>query len=228
MPLVNWRKFSVSACIYILRCGLVIAVLQVLSCSNFQSDTLANDQSPEKDEMQPMSQNAKYLKGFNKLYLKISNETDRGQLDAHQDEADRWRMNWELDAGDVNLALAGELGFILEDQANRKQEQLRNKPGRQPAVDWIQELGDHEKRLTSELNALQLLKPGKPDIDESIALISSSMDLSVRVITEDQDQIQKQIRDGFITLNSEQEALLKSSSELSEKARDWLRIHGSD
>lgn len=225
---VHWRDCSFSPGMHFLRYCLVIALLQVLGCSNVQSDTFANEKPPTKDDVQAMTQNAKYLKEFNKLYSKISNETNRSTLDAHQDDADSWRMNWELDAGDVDLALAGQLGGILEDQANRRQEQLRSKPGRQAAVDWIRELGDHEKRLALELNALQLLHPGEPDVDESIDLISSSMDLSIRIIADDQDQIQKQVSDGFMTLNPEQEALLQTSGELSKKASDWLKTHRSD
>jgi hypothetical protein len=222
---VPWRSRGFSVCMQFLRYCLAVTVLQILSCSNYQSDTFANENSPTEDDAQAMTQNAKYLKQFNQLYLKISNETNRSSLDAHQDDVDSWRMNWELDSGDVNLAIAGHLGSILEDQVNRKQEQLRSKPGRQPAVDWIRELDDHARRLAFELGALQLLRQGEADIDESISLISKSMDLSVRVIAADQDQIQKQVSDGFITLTPEDEALLQTSNELSKQANDWLNMH---
>ena len=209
-----------------LRYCLVIAVLQVLSCTDYQGGTYASTSHTTKEDTQTMTKNAEFLREFNQLFLRISNETNRGNLDSHLDDVDSWRMNWELDSGDVNLVLIGQLGFILEDQANRKQEQLRRKPGRQPAVDWIQELDDHQKRLGFELNALKQLQPGEPEADESIALISKGMELSIRVIAADRDQLKKQVDDGFISLNSEQAALLQSSSELSKQASDWLGTQG--
>ena len=219
---VPWRNLYMQ----FLRCCLALAVLQILSCANHQGYTFANENPSTEEDAQAMIQYAKYLREFNHLYLEISNETNRSSLDGHQDDVDSWRMNWELDSGDVNLPVAGLLGAILEDQVNRKQEQLRIKPGRQPAVDWIQELDDHEKRLVFEFNALQLLNHGEPDVDESISLISNGMDLSIRVIAEDQDQIQKQVNDGFITLTPQLESLLQTSSEFSKKGRNWLNTHG--
>lgn len=227
LPL-HWRSRGLSICIHSLRYFMVLAVLQMLSCSNFHGDTYADTSQRTKEDTQAMTRNAEYLKEFNQLFLRISHETRQENLDSHLDDVDNWRMNWELDSGDVNLALISQLGFILEDQANRKQEQLTRKPGRQPAVDWVRELDNHQKRLGFELGALKQLQPGQTDADESIALISKGMELSIRVIAADSDQIKKQVDDRSVNLNPEQTALLQSSSELSRQASDWLATNGRD
>ena len=202
--------------------------LLILGCSNYPYDTYANESTTPDEGIQTMSHNPKYFKEFNRLYSDISNATNSSSLDSQMDDAGVWRMNWELDSGDVNLVIAKQLWSILYDQYNRKDEGLRNKPGRQPAVDWIWELENHEQRLGFEISVLQELQPGQADVDTCISLIADSMDLSVKVIAADRDQIQKQVNDGFITLNPEQETLLQNSSELSKQASDWLNSHRPD
>lgn len=121
----DWRERTAVFGTGLARYCFIIAVSLILGCSNFPATTNARDSPTAKEDIHAMNQDAKYYKEFVQLYSEISNETDRNRLEAHMDEAGRWRMNLEFESGDLNLPIAEQLWSILYDQTARRHEQLR-------------------------------------------------------------------------------------------------------
>lgn len=155
----------------------------------------------------------KTWKTFNQLFKALQSETNKNKIEKYHDKVDDWKFNRH----ELDNEIIKKLVSILNDEIKRKKEQLRNKPGRQPATDWFRSLGSHVDRINDEIDVLQILTTpdDKPDHDlqATITLIMQSLRFSTQLIAVDQEQIEKRQAAREIQVDQQQKELLKFSKE---------------
>jgi len=211
----------------LLRCLTLCSALLLLCCAQNPANTLSNETYKPVEDDEVMSQDAKYINEFNVLYSAIQAASKQKALENYLDEAVLRKTDWLQQTGH-HPAMLESLWAILYDEIDRKNEQLRNKPGRQKAPDWQKKFDAHHNRLEKEFEVLQELRPGNTYIDTCIGLLSESMRLSIELIDVDQQQLSKQNIAGRISLSEDQERQLQSALHLSKEAVDFLRVQISD
>lgn len=216
-----------------MRIVLIVTSLMLLNCSPGVNGTQVNKYDSSTDRDQTMSdlnsKNAGAWKRFNQLYLAIQAEKNKNAIESHYDKIEDWKIDHrhtEMFVGDGELL--SSLVFILNDEVKRKKEHLRNKPGRQSAVDWIKSLNNHSKRINSEIKVAlsmagnRLEQKEDHDIKTSIMLIKKSLRLSIQLIETDREQILTRYAEGNIPLDEDQDNLLKATEHSINKAQDIL------
>lgn len=218
-----------------MRIVLIAMFLMLLNCSSGANDIQDNKYDGATDRDQTMSEvnskNAGAWKGFNQLYFAIQAEKNKTTLETHYDNIEDWKIDHSQTETFVgNGELLSSLVFILNDEVKRKKEHLRNKPGRQPAVDWIKSLKNHSKRVNSEIKVAQgmagneLKQIKNQDIKTSIMLIKNGLKLSIQLLETDRGQILSRIAEGIIPLDEDLDNLLKATEYRINKAEDILAI----
>lgn len=161
---------------------------------------------------------------FTGLYEAIQSETNREKLEHSYDDADQWQQDY----ADMSSQVMDPLIAILADEIRRKNEQLRNKPGRQQATDWFKSLQDHSMRMEYELSVLGLfdLTSGKGEQAQILVeLILNSLEFSTRLVAADQSQITRRFEAGDFVVSQQQAELIDTASENQKKAMSRISQH---
>lgn len=159
---------------------------------------------------------------WNRLYISIQAQNKRADVLKYNVKV----ADWEHAEKSLDTNTLAAMASILRTEIARKKEQLRNKPGRQPAIDWLKSLGDNASRMNDEIVVLGALEPSGDmpcaDLQETIAIIKQSLRLSVQLVTTDQEQIEKRHAVGEFQLSPENKQLVETSKDTLNTARSLL------
>lgn len=153
-----------------------------------------------------------YIRIFGALHAEIS----KNNLESYYDGIDQWEQN----SSEISSEVVDPLISILNDEIRRKKTQLGNKPGRQPATDWLKSLESHLLRLEDELLVMGYFEQQAEDRAPQalLELILESLAFSVELVKADQSQITSRVEVGDFILSQQQQALMQRASDSLDKA----------
>jgi len=206
---------------------LFSVILLLISCSPESSDYQQNEALTTTANDKIMKSNVILVesvwKGFNDLYLRIQQEVNENKLEIYVEKTFDWKsasLSNKLTQKE-NTIVQG-LYSILRDEIKRTQERLSINIGRQPAVNWIESLSSHLRRLSLELDILPLILSHQRELDSSVILLSKSLRLSIELVEVDINQIEKRVEAGEILLAEDLRTLLDNAREKKEQAKRIL------
>ncbi|NND64801.1 MAG: hypothetical protein HKM24_02445 [Gammaproteobacteria bacterium] len=165
---------------------------------------------------------AKHWKQWNRLYKSIQAETKNKKLEKHSEKI----YDWQRGDRPIDEKTHANFASILNDELRRKKEQLRNKPGRQPAFDWLESLKNTSSRMDDEVAALQFLASSNQssckNLQETKSLIRQGLELTTQLVVRDLDQITKRQTDGEIAPDQQQLELIEFSNDMLNTATSLL------
>lgn len=206
---------------------VIFAAVLLVSCSPVSSDTQVSKKVVPQNGDKVMSSsslhNAGTWKEFNQLYSAIQAEKNKNTIEMHYKKVEDWQAHWrKADVHADEKKIVSRLFIVLNDEIKRKKEQLRNKPGRQAAVDWFKSIKNHLKRMDVEIEILSSVLPASSDFQENIQLLLQSLQLSTQLIDVDREQILKRHAAGDFELSNDQKELLQAAENSIEKANSIL------
>lgn len=212
-----------------MRKVVIFTILFLVSCSPVSSDTQESkkrvSQNGDKAMFSFSLHNAKAWKEFNQIYNTIQAEKNKKNFEKHYNRIDEWQLGQKKDNADADeRKMISNLSFILNDEIKRKKEQLRNKPGRQPATDWFKSIKNHLKRMDAEIDVLQNISSDNDEIQTSIKLLNQSLRLSTVLIDVDREQIMQRRDAGDFELSEDQQEMLQATEKSINKAKSILKM----